>query len=176
MTASVFAADTAGSPDNAGEPERVLKGVIVKEEFDDSSRSEDSDSYTVVASTSAFKLPLSLRETPQTITVIPQEVIKDFGLRDVRDILEFTPGVHVQAERNTEAYYFQARGFDMQTQFDGVPSPNGFGGRDTGSPDAAFLDRVEVLHGASGLLTGAGAPGGTVNLVRKTPGSEFASS
>jgi len=141
----------------------------------DEGRTEGSDSYTTGTSSTALRLGLSLRETPQSVTVIPQEVIKDFNLQDVRDILEFAPGVHVQNERNTEAYYFQSRGFDMVTQQDGIPSPNGFGGRGNWSPDSAFIDRVEIIHGAAGLISGAGKPGGVVNLVMKTPGDQFTS-
>lgn len=150
--------------------------VRVEAERPDPERTEGSDVYTPDATSTAFKMDLSLRETPQTITVIPQQVIRDFNLTDTRDILDFTPGVYVQSERNTEAYWFQSRGFEMQTQYDGVPSPNGFGARGNSSPDSAFIDRVDVLYGAAGLLAGAGNPGGVVNLAHKTPGTEFASS
>ena len=159
---------------HAQETKTMAPVRVQADEPDD--RTEGSDSYTVDRTTTAFKLPLSLRETPQTVTVIPNEVINDFNLKTTRDILGFTPGEHVQQERNTEAYFFEARGFEMQTQWDGVPSPNGFGGRGQNTPDAALIDRVEVLHGANGLLSGPGAPGGTVNLWHKTPGDELATS
>ena len=174
MAALVVAGFTTSAQAQVTAPEALPKVQVTGKKIDGAGRTEGSDSYTTVSTNTAFKLPLTLRETPQTVTVIPQKVIKDFNLQDTRDILEFTPGVHVQSERNTEAYYFQSRGFGMQTQFDGVPSPNGFGARGVASPDSAFLDRVEVLHGANGLLSGPGAPGGTVNLVHKTPTDIFA--
>jgi outer membrane receptor for ferric coprogen and ferric-rhodotorulic acid len=62
----------------------------------------------------------------------------------------------------------------MQSQFDGVAAPGyvgAFGGVLT--PDSAFMDRVEVLQGAAGLLTGAGQPGGTINMIRKRPTETF---
>lgn len=163
----------AGAAAGEEQPTELARVQVTATRIDDG-RTEGSDSFTTAISRSAFRMPLTLRETPQTVTVIPQQVIRDFNLQDTRDILEFTPGVHVQAERNTEAYFFQSRGFGMQTQYDGVPSPNGFGARGIATPDSAFLDRVEVLHGANGLLTGPGAPGGTVNLVHKTPPDAFA--
>ena len=136
----------------------------------DPGRTEGSGSYAAVASTTAFKLPLTPREIPQAITVIPQAAIKDFGLTDIRRILMFTPGVHVSSERGPQAYYFQSRGNEMQVQYDGVPSSNRFGNRSEGMTfDTATIDRVEVLHGAAGLLTGPGKPGGTVNVIRKLP-------
>lgn len=136
----------------------------------DPGRTEGSGSYAAVTSSTAFKLPLTPRETPQAITVIPQAAIKDFGLTDIRKVLMFTPGVYVSAERGPQAYYFQSRGNDMQIQYDGVPSSNRFGNRSEGMTfDSATVDRVEVLHGAAGLLTGPGKPGGTVNVIRKLP-------
>ena len=50
-----------------------------------------------------------------------------------------------------------------------MPSAVRIGDRDAVSLDSAMIDRVEVLQGAAGLLTGAGAPGGTINIVRKMP-------
>ncbi len=136
----------------------------------DPGRTEGSRDYAARSTNTAFKLPLTPRETPQTVTVVPQAVIKDFGLKDIRQILQFTPGVTVSAERGPQAYYFESRGNPMEVQFDGVPSSNNFGGRGAGMNfDAATIDRVEVISGAAGLLTGPGAPGGTVNVVRKLP-------
>lgn len=160
-----------------GDAERTSTlSTITVEETLDPARTEDTGSYTTEASTTAFKMPLSLRETPQTVTVVSAQAMQDFNLETARDILNFVPGLSVQSERNTEAYYVEARGYELQVQYDGIPNPVGVGGRGYGDTDAAFLDRVEVLHGASGLLSGVGNPGGTINLVRKTPGTEFASS
>ncbi|KAG1249721.1 hypothetical protein G6F66_015434 [Rhizopus arrhizus] len=39
-----------------------------------------------------------------------------------------------------------------------------------------MYDHIEVLRGAAGMMTGAGNPSGTINLVRKKPGREFAGS
>lgn len=151
----------------------TLSAVRVEESIDplaDPGRTEGSSSYTAPATGTAFKLPLTLRETPQTVTIVPQAVIQDFGLTDIRQIMLFTPGVTVSAERGPQAYYFEARGNALQVQYDGVPSSNRFGGRGSGMTfDSAIVDRVEVLHGAAGLLTGPGSPGGTVNVVRKLP-------
>lgn len=136
--------------------------------LDDPGRTEGSANYAAPSTNTAFKLPLTLRETPQTVTVVPQAAITDFGLTDIRKILLFMPGVYVSAERGPQAYYFEARGNGMQVQYDGVPSSNRFGGRGDGKTlDSATIDRVEVLHGATGLLTGPGSPGGTVNVFRK---------
>lgn len=164
-----FALQTAAAADVA----QMRKIAVQADEFNegaDPGRTEGSDSYTTRSTNTAFKIPLSLRETPQTVTVVPQAVIRDYGLTDIRQVMLFTPGVAVSAERGPQSYYFEARGESMQVQYDGVPSSNRFGGRGTGLTfDSAIVDRIEVLHGASGLLTGPGSPGGTVNVVRKLP-------
>lgn len=133
---------------------------------------EGTGSYTTGSMSTATRLNLSPRETPQTVTVVTRQQMDDFGLTSMVDVLESTSGVYVQKSggNGNTAY---SRGFAMQTQFDGVPNPWGIGESNRGpSPDSAFLDRVEILQGASGLLSGAGEPGGTVNMVRKLPTTE----
>ena len=126
-------------------------------------------SYTVSEAGVATKFDLPPREIPQTVVVTTQKLIKDFNLTDVKQILQFTPGIYVENERNVGAYQYFSRGYQLQVQFDGVPSAVRIGDRDAVSLDSAMIDRVEVLQGAAGLLTGAGAPGGTINIVRKMP-------
>lgn len=134
---------------------------------------DSSTSYIVPYTATATKFDLSPRETPQTVVVTTQKVIQDFNLTDVKDILQFTPGVYVENERNVGAFQYFSRGYELQIQFDGVPSAIRIGDRDAIALDSAMLDRVEVLQGAAGLLTGAGAPGGTINLIRKMPTKKF---
>jgi outer membrane receptor for ferric coprogen and ferric-rhodotorulic acid len=62
-------------------------------------------------------------------------------------------------------------------QYDGIPMSrdSAYSAGNTLS-DTAIYDRIEVLKGATGLLTGMGDPGATINLVRKKPGKDFAGS
>ncbi|MFP3334770.1 TonB-dependent siderophore receptor, partial [Pseudomonas sp. SIMBA_064] len=53
-------------------------------------------------------------------------------------------------------------------QVDGINRPNTYGFRDDLS-DMVSYDRVEVVRGATGLMSGTGDPGATVNLIRKKP-------
>jgi len=134
---------------------------------------EHTGSYTTRASTTATKLSLSPRETPQTLTVVTRQKMSDFGLTSVDTVLESTSAVGIEYRGNNGAAYY-IRGFITQSQYDGIPNPIGIGESNTGpSPDTAFLDRVEILQGASGLMTGAGNPGGTINLIRKRPTEDF---
>ncbi|WP_238786036.1 TonB-dependent siderophore receptor [Pseudomonas sp. S35] len=135
---------------------------------------ENTGSYTTGAATTATKLPLSLRETPQSVTVITRQQMTDQGLGTISEVLQQTPGVAVMHD-DTERFNFYSRGFALNNfQYDGVPTSdfttntNGLGVR-----DMAIYDRVEVVRGATGLMSGVGSPAGVVNLVRKRPTKEF---
>jgi len=127
---------------------------------------EFTGSYTTGAST-LNKTAQALKETPQSVTVITRQLLDDQNVRTLEDALRTAPGMLIQDGSSYERTYF-SRGFQVDSvQYDGVPSvrTNGF----AVSPDLAAYDRVEVLRGPAGLFTGAGSPGGTVNLVRKRP-------
>ncbi|MFT4193239.1 TonB-dependent siderophore receptor [Ottowia sp.] len=133
---------------------------------------EGSGSYKASYTSTATKLALSPRETPQTISVITRQQMDDFSMTSVDDALKATSGVFVWEKGLLGATYY-SRGFKMQTQFDGISNPAGINDQYSAPIDSAFLDRIEVLQGASGLLTGPGNPGGTINLIRKQPTEVF---
>jgi len=133
---------------------------------------EDSGSYTTGALTIG-KTAQSIRETPQSVTVMTRQVMDDKNLTTLDKVMAKTPGLTF-SQRNYGAHVYQSRGFVLGEEsylMDGVP---GQAYTVTGwlPPDMAIYDRVEVLRGASGLLVGAGNPGGAVNLVRKRPTAE----
>ncbi|MHA6491831.1 TonB-dependent siderophore receptor [Pseudomonas borbori] len=133
-----------------------------------SANAEQPDSYKAVPSSAATKLELTPRQTPQSISTITRAQIEDFQLNSVNDVLKFTPGVTVE-EIETDRTYFTSRGFDITNfQFDGVGIPFSSGNQD-GSIDLAPFERIEVLRGANGLMSGSGNPSATVNFVRKRP-------
>jgi outer membrane receptor for ferric coprogen and ferric-rhodotorulic acid len=122
----------------------------------------------------ATNLPLSLFETPQSVSVIDREYLDSFGFDTVNDVLKLTTGVNVE-EVETDRTYYTARGFDIKSmQVDGLGLP--FNWNVVGALDTVVYDRVEVIRGANGLLTGTGNPSGTINYVRKRPTNEFTSS
>ncbi|WP_449432714.1 TonB-dependent siderophore receptor [Pseudomonas putida] len=135
---------------------------------------EGTGSYTTGSSSTATKLPLSLRETPQSVTVITRQQMDDQGSQDIGDVLRNTPGVTQQAY-DSERMEYSTRGFAITNyQYDGVNSIyDGVYDEGTTHVDMATYDRVEVLKGATGLMTGSGDPSATVNLIRKKPTAEF---
>lgn len=123
------------------------------------------DRDVVTASSPKYTEPIS--HIPQTISVIPREVIEQQGATSLRDVLNNVPGVTVAAgEGGTPAGdNLTIRGFSARNDIyvDGV--------RDLGpqSRDPFNVEQVEVVKGPSSTFTGRGSTGGTVNLVSKLP-------
>lgn len=118
------------------------------------------------------KVPLRLKEVPQTINVIGQERIQKQNLYTLEDALGKVGGVTVQRIDASRLSFF-SRGFEITSlQLDGTPTT--MDNRIFLSPDLTMYDRVEVLKGPAGSLTGAGGSGGSINLVRKRPMADAA--
>ncbi|MCY1288147.1 Ferripyoverdine receptor [compost metagenome] len=135
---------------------------------------EHSQSYTPGTIATATRLVLTPRETPQSISVVTRQEMDDFNLTAIDDVMRHTPGVSIVTLDSERTDYY-ARGFAIQNfQYDGIPMQrnSGYSSGNTLS-DMAIYDRVEVLKGATGLLTGSGDPGATINLIRKKPTSEL---
>ncbi|MGE8149835.1 TonB-dependent siderophore receptor [Pseudomonas vancouverensis] len=130
---------------------------------------ENSGSYTTGAVTIG-KGEHSLKETPQSVTVITRKMLDDQNLNTIDQVMEKTPGITVY-DSTMGGKYFYSRGFRMsgQYQYDGVPLDMGnlYVQADSFSSDMAYYDRVEVLRGAAGMMKGSGGTAGGVNFVRK---------
>lgn len=152
----------------------TLPTVNVTAQADRDGMSEGTGSYKAQYTSTATKLSLSPRETPQTISVVSRQQMDDFGMTSVVDALGAVSGI-TSVDRGDWVSNYYSRGFLMQSQYDGIPNPINSGSGYSKGPqiDTAFLDRVEVLQGASGLTSGAGYPGGTINLIRKRPTTDF---
>jgi catecholate siderophore receptor len=119
------------------------------------------------ATPSSPKYTEPLRDTPQTITVIPKTVIEEQGATTLRDVLRNVPGLTMTAgEGGTPAGdNLTLRGFSARNDIfiDGA--------RDLGaqSRDPFNLEQVEVVKGPGSAFTGRGSAGGSINLVSKAP-------
>ncbi|MBV4543816.1 TonB-dependent siderophore receptor [Pseudomonas vlassakiae] len=136
------------------------------------STTEGSGSYTTGSMSTATKLPLSMRETPQAVTVITRQRMDDQAMTSINDVVKATPGLFLDYSSGPGRQTYTARGFDIDNlMYDGIPS--GYTGYVVGAqPNLAMFDRVEVVRGATGLVTGAGNPSAAINLVRKRPLAE----
>jgi outer membrane receptor for ferric coprogen and ferric-rhodotorulic acid len=133
---------------------------------------EGSGTYAAQATT-IFKGAKTLREIPQSVSVITRQQMDDQGLANVEDVFTQLPGARIDGYTGTMRVI--ARGFQTSVQIDGVPEQQEFGGTSF-KLDPVIYDRVEMLRGPSGLVTGTGEPGGTINLVRKRPLDKFSMS
>lgn len=150
----------------------MLEEVRVTARAERSPVTEQTGSYTSRA-LSIGKMEQSIRETPQSVTVVTRQQMEDQNLVAVEDVIAQTTGTS-KSQRNYGAHVYTMRGYEIPDSnylLDGVAggvySPNGWVPMDT-----AILDRVEVLRGAGALVVGVGDPSGVVNMVRKRPRAE----
>lgn len=133
---------------------------------------ENTRSYTTGAMSTATKLTLSPRETPQSVSVLTRQQIDDLGMITLDDAVQNITGLVMQkGYYSGESGSFSARGFPISNLLiDGLPTSTGANGTFNADNDALDIyDRVEVVRGATGLTTGAGTPSAAINLVRKRP-------
>lgn len=133
-------------------------------------RTEGTGSYTTGVVNSSTKLPMSLRETPQSVSVITSQRIEDQGLGNLNEIVQNTTGLTIQ-QSGPERQRYYARGFQVDNiMYDGLPISLSRYSQDViTAPDSAMLDRVEVVRGSTGLMQGSGNPSAAINLIRKRP-------
>lgn len=129
---------------------------------------ESTERYTVDSTPAATKLDLSVKETPQSVSVITPARIQDQNMQSIGDALKNTTGIS-ESSYDSERYTYWSRGYRIDNlSYDGLPTTTGSISSylDT-NMDLSIYDRVEVVRGANGLLTGTGNPSATVNMVRK---------
>lgn len=154
------------APDSAGALE--LGATTISSQLLNAT-SEGTGSYAARAVTIG-KGVHSLRETPQSVTVMTRKMLDDQNLNTLEQVLDKTPGITVY-DSPMGGKYFYSRGFNLdgQYQYDGVPLDVGgnYVQANSFSSDMAFYDRVEILKGAAGMMKGSGSSAGGVNFVRK---------
>lgn len=143
-------------------------------------REESATQYTVSASSSASKLELAMKETPQSVSVFTEKLVGDMNLTSISEVLEHAPGVTVVENGVPGAgrvQYF-ARGFAINNfQIDGLMVDGAaLGGQHNnanrtavGMQDPFLFERMDVVRGSTGLTTGSGDPAASLSFVRKRP-------
>jgi len=151
--------------------ESVLKAVTVTAQAARGATSEGSGSYTAHATTLG-KSEHTLREIPQSISVITRQQMEDRNVVSIEEAMSYATGIGYYSNEGQDTGTFYARGYSgLQMQYDGIA--NNTGGSNI-QADMAIYDRLEIQRGPAGLLQGSGNPAGTVNLVRKRGQKEFA--
>jgi len=123
-------------------------------------------SATSVDSVALAKLPTPLLDTPQSVTVIPHQLLADEGVTAFHDALRNSPGISLAAgEGALQGDNLTIRGFPVEDDIflDGI--------RDFGSyyRDPFDYQQIDVLEGPAGVQFGRGSTGGVINQESKTP-------
>lgn len=166
----------AGGPSAPG-AEAALPEASVTVTADRMGKTEGTGSFTTRSSAAATGLNLSLRETPQSVTVITRARMDEAGINALGDALAQAPGiVYTPAGSPVGGYAsLSARGYPVSSLIlDGVPLPAsamaGYAAiQGLGTLNTDVYDSVTVVRGATGLMTGAGDPSAAVALTRKRP-------
>ena len=161
-----------GESNTTSQPNAQLATITLTAQ-DKTAVTENTGSYTTSSTNTATKVNLSLRETPQTVKVYTREYLDDRNIESFQDLMSNITGV--STPRTDERQRPYARGFDVDYfLIDGKPTTANLVAADL---DLSIYDRVEVVKGANGLMTGAGSPAMGINLIRKHANSrEFAGS
>ncbi|ACC81863.1 TonB-dependent siderophore receptor [Nostoc punctiforme] len=122
----------------------------------------EQDGYAVPEASTATKTDTPLRDIPQSIQVIPQQVIRDQGITRITDATRNVSGTTIASGYGNLIGDVRVRGFSSGFLRDGFASQPFF-------IDGGNIEQVEVLKGPASVLYGASEPGGIVNYVTKKP-------
>lgn len=134
----------------------------------------EQDGYFVPNANTATRTNTSILDTPQSIQVIPQQVLEDQQIIRVDDALRNVSGIvgRLDPFAGTDTN-LTIRGFTPSTFSSGAILRDGFRVTDNlGTQETANIERIEVIKGPSSVLYGQTNPGGIINLVTKRPLSE----
>jgi outer membrane receptor for ferric coprogen and ferric-rhodotorulic acid len=163
LSLAIILALTVNHAAGANEEESSIEKITVSGSY--------LEGYNAHSASGASRMELAIKDIPQSISVITNAQLQDFQLTDVNLALDTATGVNVE-RIETDRTYYTARGFDITNfQIDGIGLPLTSGNNHAGD-DTAVYDRIEVIRGANGLMTGVGNPSATVNYIRKRPGQD----
>ncbi|MBE9001844.1 MULTISPECIES: TonB-dependent receptor [unclassified Nostoc] len=141
---------TAETPENEEPIELVVTG--------------EQDRYRVPEASGATRTDTPIRDIPQSIQVIPRQVLKDQQITRLTDAIRNVSGIVEGDSFAGTVDNFNIRGFDFNSTFrDGFREPG-----DT-LRELANIEQIEVLKGPASVLYGNAEPGGIINLVTKRP-------
>jgi len=124
------------------------------------------ETYRVTEATTGTRTDTPIRDVPQSIQVVPQQVLEDRRVTRLEEALRNVSGVNQTTSSLSTFEQFNIRGFQSLNIL-----RNGL--RDSSNTqvpnETALIERVEVLKGPASVLFGQGSPGGVINIVTKRP-------
>lgn len=155
MPATAFAAPTEDT-------------VIVDGSFQSDASADDSQDYSVKSTSVGTKMQMIQRDIPQSVTIVSEQRMEDQQLQTLGEVMDSTMGISKSTTDSDRSNYY-SRGFEIDNYMvDGIPTyfESRWNLGDSQS-DMALFERVEVVRGATGLMTGTGNPSAAINMVRK---------
>lgn len=128
----------------------------------------EEDGYRVPNATTGTRTDTPIRDTPFSIQVVPQQILRDQQVQRVTDALRNVPGVQSEQSPRSVFEFYTIRGFggfSRNIAINGLQEGQ-FGGVALG---VGNIERIEVLKGPGGALFSQGTPGGTINVITKQP-------
>lgn len=142
--------------------------VIVEGETTADAVNREEQDYSMKTTAAGTKMPMTQRDIPQSVSIVSQQRMEDQQLQTPGEVMTNTLGISgSQADSDRISYY--SRGFEIDNYMvDGIPTY--FESRwnlGDALTDTALYERVEVVRGANGLMTGTGNPSASINMIRK---------
>jgi catecholate siderophore receptor len=120
--------------------------------------------YAAKETSTATKTDTLLRDTPQAITVVTKELMRDQGMQSMADVIRYVPGVvTAQGEGNRDTAVFRGNSSTSDFFIDGIRDDVQY------YRDIYNIDSVEALKGSNAMIFGRGGSGGVINRVSKQP-------
>ena len=147
-----LAAQAAHADDAAGSAE--VSGLTVIAPRD--------DTYRAKSTATATKTDTPLRDVPQAVTIVTDELIRDQAMQTMADVVRYVPGVTMgQGEGHRDAPTIRGNATTADFFVDGVRDDVQY------FRDLYNVERVEVLKGPNAMIFGRGGGGGLINRVTK---------
>ncbi|ENT4823046.1 TPA: ferric-rhodotorulic acid/ferric-coprogen receptor FhuE [Citrobacter farmeri] len=128
----------------------------------------DERDYSVKSTAAGTKMMMTQRDIPQSVSIISEQRMNDQQLQTLGDVMDSTLGISKSQADSDRVSYF-SRGFQIDNYMvDGIPT--WFESRwnlGDALTDMALYERVEVVRGSNGLMTGTGNPSASINMIRK---------
>jgi catecholate siderophore receptor len=154
------AAEEVSVPAAAGRRDFFLQQVLRQ-----SITVQPASGYSVPTLTSATKTATPLRDVPQSVTVVTQQLMQDQLMTSIGDVVRYVPGVMLhQGENNRDQIVMRGNSSSADFFVDGVRDDVQY------YRDLYNLDRVEALKGPNAMIFGRGGAGGVINRVTKEAG------
>ena len=121
-----------------------------------------------------------MQDVPISLTALPEQLMRDTGVRDIKDMQVLVPGLTVTSTQNEAITTARIRGIgtvgdnmglesSVGVVIDGVYRPR----NSVGFGDLGELERIEVLKGPQGTLFGKNTSAGVINVVTRRPDHEL---